>query len=500
MALDVITGFWVGSDSPSKDVITKFRVSSGSTKDVITGFRMSGQATFTAGFAKNVSLSLNPFDQMVLTVSSSQPVESVAVTQIAGPPVPVIANSLDQTITAPANPTASTMTFQVVVTKSGYATVTDTISFTVRAHGGLYRKGGKPARITGLLREPSRARVVLNRIQLLGSVAPPASPRVVITSVRTGNSASIWRYGDLGTYQPGATTSGVIAGSTLQPFNMTTDITQGGTPQAPKVYENLEIFGNVNVRASYVTIRNCRIWGAAGAAPAYDPLVSFEGDGFVGGIVEDCDIRPQTPHYFRDGIAGNNYTARRNNVSAVTDGFGVMNFANPNSAHNVFIQGNYVHDLAYRSTPASVQSDLHTHNDGIQIHSGSNIWIQGNNIQGFTDPSVSDLANPYASSGNQITGQCTLAQTTRSSLSGVHILDNWYDGGGEAHVHGTQVGAFTNTGLEIKRNKHGRNSRTLQGVKYTVRVMTVVGADIPLTGADANVFIDTGLPVNVVRY
>ena len=315
-----------------------------------------------------------------------------------------------------------------------------------------------------------------------------------------------WRYGALASYQPGPASSGVPAGTVLTPYNTNdANITTGGAAGTPFVIENRDIFGNLKIRASFITVRKCRIWGSSTKPPGqadYAPIVSFEQNGVIGGVIEDCTIFPQDLDYRRDGIGGHHYTARRNNIYGVTDGFGVMNAANPASDNAVVIEGNYVHDLAYRATPNPPQSDFHTHNDCLQIHSGSNIYVRGNNFQGFTADEYSDIPNPYASSGNQITGQCNLAQTTRSSLSGIKFLDNWYGGGGEAQIHATQINAFTNTGIEIKRNKHARNSRVRGGVQYTVRMMQAVfdAGDVPLTGPDANIYTDTGLPVTVVRY
>ncbi len=315
-----------------------------------------------------------------------------------------------------------------------------------------------------------------------------------------------WRYGPLASYQPGAATTGVPAGTVLTRMDTNdVSITTGGTAAAPYLIEDRDIFGNVKLRASYITLRRCRIWGSAFKPPGqadYAPIVSCEQNGIVGSVIEDCTIFPQDLDYRRDGIGGHHYTARRNNISGCTDGFGVMNSAVPDSDNAVVIEGNYVHDLAYRQTPNPPQSDLHTHNDGMQIHSGSNILVRGNYFRGFTADEYSDIPNPYASSGNQITGQCNLAQTTRSSLSDIHILDNWYAGGGEAQIHATQINAFTNTGIEIKRNKHARDSRVRGGVQYTIRMMQAVYAagDVPLSGIDANIYTDTGLPVTVMTY
>lgn len=306
-------------------------------------------------------------------------------------------------------------------------------------------------------------------------------------------------YGPLGSYKPVAATAGCKDESILTPLVGNQTITTGGTAGAPLIIKDKLITGILDVRANYVTIQNCKIVGSLTRPTSDTGLVRFEIPGVHDNIIEDCTLIPDQPDQWIDGIRGHHFIARRNDISGVVDGFGLVNTASPATPQSVHLEANYVHDFAFRVS--SSQSDGHTHNDGVQLRGGSDIWISWNNFQGFTNPAYGDIPNPYASSGNQITGQVILSQPTSGAVSGVHILDNWMDGGGEAGiVHATDIGAGQ-TNLEVKRNKAGHNQRTIGGVKYTVRMTTgLTGTDVPLTGVDANVFEDTGLPVNVVVY
>jgi hypothetical protein len=162
----------------------------------------------------------------------------------------------------------------------------------------------------------------------------------------------------------------------------------------------------------------------------------------------------------------------------------------------VSLEGNFIHDLGYRAT--TTQADGHTHNDCIQIHGGDNISVIGNSLQGFSNTAYSNLTNPYFPA---ITGQCILfAAIIGGRITRAKFTDNWIDGavvGINTDYRGDNV---TGPYGEIKRNKFGRNQQPIGGVKQTVKVCKEqTTAVIPLTGPDANVFEDTGLPVTVAR-
>lgn len=105
-----------------------------------------------------------------------------------------------------------------------------------------------------------------------------------------------------GSYKPAAATTGVIAGTKLAKYNQSgTDlvITRDNT-----VLENLEIYGDIKVRAKNVVIRNSLLRGGSGAPANPTAVVDATGSQVVNLRIEDSTIRPDRPHYNRDGIKG----------------------------------------------------------------------------------------------------------------------------------------------------------------------------------------------------
>lgn len=301
----------------------------------------------------------------------------------------------------------------------------------------------------------------------------------------------------LGYTKPDGENTGAASG--LPTLSGTQTMTTNG-----QIIENKYITGRVLMQGQNQILRNCFVVGTAANPSSSMGIVSCNYETTVNALIERCTIVPQTPHYFWDGIQGHDFTALRNNIYGITDGIGLFHPgpevpATYEHSVNAYILGNYIHDHGYRTTPSNVQSDLHTHNDGIQIHGGYDIHIEGNNFQGFTSPAYSDLTNPYAGSGNQITGQTTLVQTTRATINNLLFLRNWYDGGGEANIHFDTKNSDPITNAIAYQNRFGRNQRTISGTKYTIRRRaTLIDLDAPVSGANMNYFEDDGSPITVV--
>lgn len=311
-------------------------------------------------------------------------------------------------------------------------------------------------------------------------------------------------YGELGTYIPGPGTSGATweSGSPPSGITMTGNqtITVDGT-----IWEGREIWGNVSIKAKNVVIRNCRIWGSITAPTTNTGLIHCDNAACVNAILEDNTLRPQTPSSYWDAIRGHDYKARRNDVSGTTDGISVVNGSAPTALSNVEIDGNYLHDFAYRPDPQ--QQDGHTHNDGTQIHGANGVKIRGNNYQGFIDPNTSvSNYSPFPYSGGQLSGQAILIQPQNANDVNIEIRWNYFDGWGEACVHIAPKNIASGPGLidnvDIWANRFGRNQATVSsnGKKNTVRVKvstTITNVDVPLSGDLANLYLDTLTPITV---
>lgn len=164
-------------------------------------------------------------------------------------------------------------------------------------------------------------------------------------------------------------------------------ITSGGT------YENLDIAGFMLIRTSQpVIIRNCRIRGWNKSFPngsGDTGLVNCDHGSTNNSnvLIEDCDLIPDYPSPWVNGIIGHDFTARRNRIRNCVDSFICRNSSTPSGPVRVNIWANYTYDYAY-FTPdyASSSQRPNTHNDAVQINYGSAIDITGNVFIGNGSP------------------------------------------------------------------------------------------------------------------
>jgi hypothetical protein len=132
-------------------------------------------------------------------------------------------------------------------------------------------------------------------------------------------------------------------------------VTQDGA-----VISGLDIRGTVYIKASNVTLMNCKI-------TSNDYAVVNIASNATGVVVKDCTIDGTGSTFDgagNQGIMGNG-TFLRNNISNVENGITIQD-------NNTVIEGNYIHDLQAAGAP---------HYDGIQIDGGiSNVKISQNTI------------------------------------------------------------------------------------------------------------------------
>lgn len=232
-----------------------------------------------------------------------------------------------------------------------------------------------------------------------------------------------------GTYKPSDATTGSLQ-STLPAYNATTIdmlvITEDNT-----TLQNLTIYGDIHIRARNVTLRNCILKGGTNAPSSASGVVNCNSNKCFNALIEDCTIKPHKPHYFRDGIVGHEYTARRNRVSHTTDGFGAFITTANGTDTNVALEANYVSDLTYWYPDGGVHSDG-THNDCLQIQGGANIHVIGNYFYGTSVLGAGSQPNPdkprlLSESPPKIQGSCIIVQkqTSTAALANVVIEKNW---------------------------------------------------------------------------
>jgi len=157
------------------------------------------------------------------------------------------------------------------------------------------------------------------------------------------------------------------------------------------VIENINLTGCITIRANNVTIRNVRI--NCGGFYAIRVI-----DGFSGIRVDKAEMLNMKSA----AILGSNFTVTRSNIhDSGADAF--------KPGRNVVIETSWMHRLG---------TIVGSHSDAVQMVSGGDIVIRGNNIdmpanlQGYTN------------------SQCILLQTNNGPISNVLIENNWLNGGG----------------------------------------------------------------------
>ena len=258
-----------------------------------------------------------------------------------------------------------------------------------------------------------------------------------------------------GSKKPGPSNTGVPAGMQLTVYEGDLTIT---TPGA--TYAGLDIHGFVRVEAPHVTIKDSIIRG--GPATSNTALIYDLSDTATNLLVVDSELVPADPSVNIDGIDGWNYTALRVNIHGTVDGAKMF-------GPNATMQDSWIHDLVtYWNDPS--HADGVSHNDDVQILSGSNLRIIGNDLGG---------------------GHNTAIQITQDNgpLTDVLIDGNWADAGNVTfNIANKPLASLL--GITVTNNIFGHAAVTGCQILYTATTVLV---------AFNNVYADTGLPVVILN-
>jgi hypothetical protein len=223
---------------------------------------------------------------------------------------------------------------------------------------------------------------------------------------------------------PGPGNTGVPAGTTLTVVNGDLTISTAG-----QVVDGLDIKGALTINASNVVVRRSLIEGRSGRTS----VIVASGTGIV---FSDDEVTVASPSPASDSMSVKNATITRLNIHGGVDGIKL--------GANSTVTGSWIHGLsAFASDPA--QGGRATHNDAIQILSGTNIHITGNNLQ--------------VTSHNNSAIQVTQDQGT---VSGLVVSSNWADGGGctfNFSGHGPGGVLLTMSGITLVNNRFGHGSQ-----------------------------------------
>ncbi|RBP51200.1 right-handed parallel beta-helix repeat-containing protein [Arenicella xantha] len=214
--------------------------------------------------------------------------------------------------------------------------------------------------------------------------------------------------------KPGADNTGFKMNANVQTINQSVVISE---PNAE--LKDRDINGCVSVAADNVRIRNVRI----NCAGFYGIKAN---SGHSNLLIEDVEIFGMQSA----GILGSDFTLRRANIH--DSGADAIK---PGS--NVIIEASWLHRLG---------SKAGSHSDGVQMVSGNNVTIRGNNI---------DMPHDLSGFTNS---QCMIIQTNNGPIDSILIEDNWLNGGGycvQINDKGTGFGPPTN--VQIIGNKFGKD-------------------------------------------
>jgi hypothetical protein len=255
--------------------------------------------------------------------------------------------------------------------------------------------------------------------------------------------------------KPGPTNTGVPAGTPLTVYNGDLTITTAGA-----TYADLDIHGFVRVEAPDVTIKDSIIRG--GSAASNTAIIYDLSDAATNLLVVDSEIVPADPSVFIDGIDGWNYTALRLNIHGTVDGAKMF-------GPNATVEDSWIHDLVtYEHDPS--HDDGVSHNDDVQVLSGSNLRIIGNDLEGGHNSAI------------QITQD-------HGPLIDVLIDSNWADAGNVTfNISNSPLPSLS--GVTVTNNLFGHSAITGCQILYTA-VTSIVASN--------NVFADTGLPVVILK-
>ncbi|WP_168220020.1 MULTISPECIES: glycosyltransferase family 2 protein [unclassified Salinibacterium] len=216
---------------------------------------------------------------------------------------------------------------------------------------------------------------------------------------------------------PGPGNTGVPTGIALSRFDGDLVITSPGA-----VIDSLDIHGFVRVEAPDVIIRNTIIRGREAASSA---ILLFAGSPAAKGLlVHDSELVASHPSPIVGGVYGYGFTLRRVEIQRVVDSVHIF-------GDNVLIEESWLHDnLHFTHDPA--WNGGPSHDDSVQVQSGSDIVIRGNTISGAYNAALQitqdrGVTSHVTFSDNRVSGGgCTVnvAEKGRGPIAGLNITGN----------------------------------------------------------------------------
>jgi hypothetical protein len=255
--------------------------------------------------------------------------------------------------------------------------------------------------------------------------------------------------------KPGPSNTGVPAGTKLKRHDGNMIITKAGA-----TYDALDIHGFVTIKAPNVTIKRSIIRGGVESKTNVGVVTNVSSNG-TNFLLQDSEIVPAHPSVYIDGIKGWNYTLNRVDIHGTVDTAKVF-------GNNATIKNSWLHGTVYYAHDP-YQGGGHTHNDGVQVLSGTNIHIVHNTITGAYNAAM----------------QVTQGHGTVDKL---WFTTNWADGGG-CSVNLNNSPKPTMKAITVSTNRFGHNTRNAN--------CPIIATHATQLTANGNVWDDTGKPAAV---
>lgn len=309
---------------------------------------------------------------------------------------------------------------------------------------GTFASVGKGRTSHVILPVDSKGRVVLSgegasvRVSLVvrGAFVPVTSSSTTSTPASNPPAASVPETPSL----TGSTSVGVPAGVTLKKVSGNMFITKAGT-----VVDGIDLNGRIAVQAPNVVIKNSIIRGDG--TQLMNPVIMSLSTNL---LIQDSEIAAKTPSPNVLGVIGSNFTLVRVNIHDVIDAVHIY------GAGSVTVKDSWLHDnLHYESLPELNGGP--SHDDSIQIISGSNIVITGNTME-----------DAY--------GAAIQFTQDKGSVSNVRVENNTIGGGG-CSLNFAEKGRGPFKSIAVKNNVFKRDQR-IKGCA----VVRPITSDVSLVG------------------
>lgn len=202
-------------------------------------------------------------------------------------------------------------------------------------------------------------------------VAPPA-PVIGTQPIPSAPPTSPTRPPTSPSVQPSASNTGVPPGVSLTRYDGDIVITQPGT-----VIDSLDVYGLIWVEAPNVTIRNSIVRGRPVTSSA---ALIYAGYPQVSNLlIEDVELVAANPSPWINGVMGYRFTLLRANIHGVIDQVHIF-------GNDVTVKSSWLHDnLHFTDDPTHSDG---SHDDNIQVQTGSNIVLTGNTLSGSHNASL----------------------------------------------------------------------------------------------------------------